>query len=351
MGLVRKVKKVVSSKRVVSSVDEVVWEDRDFSDLVDAKSAYPILNVLRMPKDPQPTTPQQNESYIFNLDTLHAAMLAWKLGEPIWVVGPSGCGKTEFFRQLASLLNLGFYRVNFDRRMTRGQVFGQDRIMVKGTPPVPYQKFVMGSITEAIQKPSILLLDEFDHADNQIRMAMQSLLEGDNLRLLDLGTKTIVRSKDCLIAATSNTWGMGDESGLYGHGGEMINFSTLNRFTFKLEVDYPPLSDELQALKTLHPKVTTEQKKMFEQLAKVAGLIRKAFKENTVGFPITTRDLFSWANKVLLIGDVYVAANMTFLAAFPERDKPIVLETIQRATAIDVPNEVAPAQEPSTEIG
>lgn len=326
--------KQLKRKAKNSKKEEVEWHTVKFSDLMEAEPPYPIFEELSIPKKPQDSTPPLSTSYIFDLQHVCAALLAWKLGEPMWIVGPSGCGKTEFSRQMAALLNLGFYRLNFERRITRGMAFGQDRIMaVNGTP---VQKFIKGIITQAIQEPSVLLLDEWDHADNQTRMAMQPVLEGDDLRLLELGVKRIKRHKKCLIIATSNTWGTGDESGLYGHGVEMINFSTINRFTVKIQMDYPSEDEEILALHDFHTGITSDQRRAIKNITKITSLVRDGFKNGTVTFPVTTRDVFAWVAKYLLIDDIYKTAELTFLSAFPERDKGPILEIIQRVSGEDV---------------
>lgn len=155
------------------------------------------------------------------------------------LVGEAGVGKTSIARYLAAKLGLPFLSVSCDVLLGFGELFGQVNI-TDGT-----SHFVPGLFLHFIQRPSIVLIDEFTALDPAKSFKLHQLL-GDKEVLVKEANRgegqTFKVHKDCFIILAGNP----PHSGRY-NGTNKANVALIDRPDAVLEMS--DLSDaELSAI-------------------------------------------------------------------------------------------------------
>lgn len=143
--------------------------------------------------------------------------------ENLWLTGPAGSGKSECIRLVCEALKLPFYAPPIGRETTSAQLFGYFNAA---------GKIVRTPIREAVEYGGVISLEEIDFASAAVGTALNSLLANKVIPFPDM---VVPRHKDCIIAASANTYGTGSNASYIGSNG--LNAATLNRFVF-LEFPY-----------------------------------------------------------------------------------------------------------------
>jgi cobaltochelatase CobS len=278
---------------------------------------------------PAKTTPVIDDNYVFSGDTLNLLMYAIKNpSEKVLLVGSTGSGKSTIIEQIASRLNYGFYRINFDNEITKSELIGQWTVQEKE------MKYQYGVIPKAMSEGAILLIDEWDCAPAGVAMVLQAVLEGKPLNLSDTN-EVIYPHPDFRIFATSNTAGLGDDTGLY-QGTMPQNFAQLDRFTMVVKFNYQS--------KAVERKILSKNKgilsdKDIDRILDLAGLIRNAHKKGELFATISTRTLLNIVDKANLFnGDLDSAFTYAFFNKLNDGDTSVIKEFVQRVFGSDKPS-------------
>lgn len=132
----------------------------------------------------------------------------------IWLVGPGGCGKTTITRNIAKKLGLPCKIISCGLGTSAAEFNGYKYPTRESTPFAEYYK-----------KPSIILLDEFTALDPSVAQVANSALANG---ILDTTTGVVERHPNCIIIATSNTFGAGADRQYVANN--QLDSSTIDRF-------------------------------------------------------------------------------------------------------------------------
>lgn len=233
---------------------------------------------------PHPYIPEKDDEYLFNPKTMLSLLLAIRDNSRPWLRGHTGTGKTTMVEQTYARLNLPVYRVNLDSDISRSELVGRDTIRQTGDGKTE-SVFIDGIIPRVMQEPCMLLLDEVDASRPDLGFVLQRLMEGKGFMLLEDGGRTIMPHPFFRLAATANTNGRGDETGLYT-GTRVLGSAFVDRFKPFLTVDYIDTKSEL---KLIQAKAPTLPKAEAERIAAYAKEHRIAFTQNQVTLPCSPR--------------------------------------------------------------
>lgn len=155
----------------------------------------------------------------------------------VLLVGGAGTGKTTMGRQLNALLGHDddrFYSISLSAGVSEAHLTG--RMVIDGS-------FLDTQFLDIVENGGTILLDEFDNADPDVLVGLNSLLANDEISVpLRRGEESATRSENCHIICSANTWGNANSGG--GSAGSFVrkelDSATLDRFTcskWQLDVD------------------------------------------------------------------------------------------------------------------
>ena len=298
---------------------------------IDAKKTFKINSDFTIQAFEKKTdlVPQIDPNYIFDQDLTNAILAGITFNKKALIHGLHGCGKSTHIEQVAARLNWGVIRINFDSNITRLELVGRDVIKIKDHKQIT--EFKEGILPFAIQKPIILILDEYDAISPEIAFVMQRLLEDDSQFVLFEENKIIKANKYFRIFATANTIGFGDDMGIY-HGTNLINQASLDRFNIIANFDY--LSEDIEV------KILVKKTKIDPKTAKLmvglANLTRYGFKNNDISTLISLRTLISWSLNYQIFKSIEASFILTFFNRVLDDEKPIIAEYFQRIFALNL---------------
>lgn len=232
--------------------------------------------------------------YVFRRDPLRdvLAFLSAPHGDGLYVTGPTGSGKTSLLEQVASRLNWGVSAAIGHGRLEFNDLLGQYMLAEGGA-----MKWIDGPLTLAVRHGHLFLINEIDAVDPAELIGLNDIVEGKPLAIPQTG-EVITPHPKFRLAATGNSTGAGDASGLY-QGVLRQNIAFLDRFRL-MEVDYPEPADELKLLANVAPTMPVT---VMESMVRVANEIRKVFVGGQEGagllsVTLSTRGLVRWASLV-----------------------------------------------------
>lgn len=146
--------------------------------------------------------------------------------------GMPGMGKTQLVKTIGKVLNLKFSRIQFTPDLMPADVVGTNIVVKEGDKTL--FKFEKGPVFT-----NLLLADEINRATPKTQSA---LLEAMGEKTVTVGKQTYEMSKPFMVLATQNPI---EQEGTYP-----LPEAQLDRFLFKLNVDFPNLQ-ELKAIMDL----------------------------------------------------------------------------------------------------
>jgi len=241
---------------------------------------------------PSAYTPAVNPDYIFHEAGRDIVVWLMNPADPLYVFGPTGCGKTSCIKQLAARLNYPVFEVTGHGRLEFADLVGH--LAVKDGNMV----FEYGPLALAMRYGGLLLLNEIDITPPDVAAGLNSVLDGSPLCIAENGGELIVPHPMFRFAATANTNGGGDETGLY-QGTQRQNIAWLDRFML-CELSYPQPEVEKSLLAKLFPVLPEE---LCAKLVDFAGEVREQFMGDKEGkglagaieITLSTRTLLRWA--------------------------------------------------------
>ena len=241
---------------------------------------------------PSAYTPAINPDYLFHDDGRDIVVWLMNPADPLYVFGPTGCGKTSCIKQLAARLNYPVFEVTGHGRLEFADLVGH--LAVKEGNMV----FEYGPLALAMRYGGMLLLNEIDITPPDVAAGLNSVLDGSPLCIAENGGELIIPHPMFRFAATANTNGGGDETGLY-QGTQRQNIAWLDRFML-CELSYPKPDVEKSLLAKLFPILPDN---LCAKLVDFAGEVRELFMGEKDGGGLTgaieitlsTRTLLRWA--------------------------------------------------------
>ena len=205
-----------------------------------------------------------------------------RLFYPTFITGLSGNGKTFSVEQACASLKRELIRVNITIETDEDDLIGGFRLLNGQTV------WHNGPIIEALERGSILLLDEIDLASNKI-LCLQSILEGKGVFLKKIG-RFVSPAPGFNIIATANTKGKGSDDGRF-IGTNVLNEAFLERFAVTFEQEYPSVATETKILQRVAAKANVNAPEFCKRLVDWADIIRKTFYDGGIDEVISTRRL------------------------------------------------------------
>jgi len=209
-------------------------------------------------------------------------IISSKLFYPTFITGLSGNGKTFSVEQACALAKRELIRVNITIETDEDDLIGGFRLVDGATV------WHNGPVIEALERGSILLLDEIDLASNKI-LCLQSVLEGSGVFLKKIG-KFVRPRAGFNIIATANTKGKGSDDGRF-IGTNVLNEAFLERFPVTFEQEYPTVANEVKILNGVSQQIGVTDADFCKRLVDWADIIRKTFYDGGIEDLISTRRL------------------------------------------------------------
>lgn len=241
--------------------------------------------------EPCSYTPAPDPDYIFHETSRDVIVWLMNASDPLYVFGPTGSGKTSLIKQLAARLNYPVFEVTGHSRLEFPDLVGHLSVRDGN------MEFQHGPLALAMRFGGLFLLNEIDLLEPATATGLNGILDGETLCVSENGGELIKPHPMFRFAATANTNGGSDDTGLY-QGTLRQNLAFLDRF-WLCEVGYPDSSAEETLLARHAPKLPdTIRRKMIEY----AGEIRKLFMGETgatgssIEVTFSTRTLLRWAD-------------------------------------------------------
>ncbi|VAW10812.1 Magnesium chelatase subunit I [hydrothermal vent metagenome] len=152
----------------------------------------------------------------------------------VLIEGVPGIAKTITAKLFAKTLNTGFSRIQFTPDLMPSDILGTSIFNVKTTE----FEFKKGPIFS-----NIILIDEINRAPAKTQAAMFETMEE---RQVTMDGTTYKMDTPFMVLATQNPI---DQEGTYA-----LPEAQLDRFLFKIKVDYPSLEEEVQIIQTHHER-------------------------------------------------------------------------------------------------
>ena len=205
-----------------------------------------------------------------------------RLFYPAFITGLSGNGKTFSVEQACAQLGRELIRVNITIETDEDDLIGGFRLVNGETV------WHNGPVVEALQRGSVLLLDEIDLASNKI-LCLQSILEGNGVFLKKIG-QFVRPSAGFNVIATANTKGKGSDDGRF-IGTNVLNEAFLERFPVTFEQEYPTVKTEQKILENIAGTLGVTDADFCKRLVDWGDIIRKTFYDGGIEEIISTRRL------------------------------------------------------------
>ena len=256
-------------------------------------------------------------------------IFASKIFYPIFITGLSGNGKTFGVEQACAQAKRDLIRVNITVETDEDDLIGGFRLVDGNTV------WHNGPVIEALERGSVLLLDEIDLASNKI-LCLQSILEGNGVFLKKVG-RYVRPAEGFTVVATANTKGKGSEDGRF-IGTNVLNEAFLERFPITFEQEYPKAQTEVRMLNNYCKELDCCDDKYIANLTAWAEIIRKTFKDGGVDEVISTRRLVHIIRAYAIFSD-RVKAIQVCLNRFDDETKRSILELYDKIDSeVDIEN-------------
>jgi len=237
-------------------------------------------------------TPDLNPQYLFHDSSRDAVVWFMDSSDPLYVFGPAGSGKTSLIKQLAAKLNYPVFDITGHGRLEFPDMIGH--LTVEDSN----MSFQYGPLALAMKFGGLFLLNEIDLLDPATAAGLNGILDGDPLCIPENGGEVIKPHPLFRFAATANTNGGTDETGLY-QGTLKQNLAFMDRF-WLCEIGYPNPKAERELL---HRKVPSLPKNVRTKMVEFANEVRKLFMgeadgnfRDTIEVTFSTRTLIRWAD-------------------------------------------------------
>jgi cobaltochelatase CobS len=266
--------------------------------------------------------PDVDENYVFDIERVKIAVMAFELNMPILFWGYHGTGKTTLLEQVCARTKRCFMRVQHTINTEESHIVGQYIVKDGAT------QFQLGPLPMAMLAGYVYCADEYDFAMPSVLSVYQPVLEGKALFIKDAPPeyRIIKPHANFRFAATGNTNGGGDETGLY-QGTQMQNAANYSRFKIVEEVKY--MDEKVEA--AVVSGQSGVQIEDARRLVRFAGEVREAFANGTISSTISPRELISMAYIARIRGfDWKSGVALGFSNRLNRIDKKVIDGFVQR---------------------
>ena len=234
-------------------------------------------------------TPAIDSDYIFPEASRDIIVWLCSSPEPLYVYGPLGCGKSSLLWQLAARLNYPVFEMTGHGRLEFADLVGHLTVQNSN------MTYEYGPLALALRYGGLFLLNEIDLVSPEVAAGLNGILDGSPLCITENGGELVQPHPMFRFAATANSNGGGDDTGLY-QGVQRQNAAFLDRFTL-CELNYPDAATETPLLQRRFPALPADLcAKMVEYANEVRGLFMGAgdINANSIEVTFSTRSLLRW---------------------------------------------------------
>tara|TARA_R110002074_G_scaffold86408_1_gene190805 strand:- start:11803 stop:12936 length:1134 start_codon:yes stop_codon:yes gene_type:complete len=262
--------------------------------------------------------PNVDENYVYNIELLKNVLMGLQTSMPVYLWGHSGTGKTTLVEQACARTNRPMIRVQHTLNTEEAHILGQ--WIVKDGETI----FNPGWLPLAMKHGWVYLADEYDFAVPHVLSVYQPVLEGKSLVIKDACEKwrVVDPHPSFRIAATGNTNGVGDETGLY-QGTQVQNAANYERFAIVQKVDFMDEKIEKNILETQAGMTKSDATNM----VRFANKIRK---NDQVSMPISPRSLINACRLGKFKGDFKAGIELAYLNRLPAIEREVAGQLVQR---------------------
>lgn len=252
--------------------------------------------------------PNVGDDYVLRPEMLRI-MVAWLLGgrmdSCLHFFGPTGCGKTTLPQRVAELLNIPVLSYTCHERTELADLIGH--FVVNDNGGMVWKD---GPITLAIQAGWWVMLNEIDYASPAVVAGLNDIMEGRGFYIPET-SEFVEFHPDARILVTSNTSGLGDQTGGSYIGTQQQNLAFLDRLE-SVQVDYMDAGLEVKLVEKDLGVLSTLMPHLAMKLVNVAGKIRQQYMgtsgaQSAIEVTMSTRALRRWARNILLFKDWHKA--------------------------------------------
>lgn len=297
---------------------------------VSVNTEFGIESALHVPAFTERSeyVPALDEAYRFDPEVTLSLLAGFAHNRRVLIQGRHGTGKSTHIEQVAARLNWPCIRVNLDGHISRLDLVGKDTITIQDGLQVT--RFQEGVIPWAMQRPMALILDEYDAGRPDVMFVIQQILEQDGRFTLLDQNRVLHPHPYFRIFATTNTLGLGDQTGLY-RGTHSLNHAQLDRWNIVSTLNYLPAAQEEAIVLGRVPSKNTEQGKHdIQAMVALANLTRQAFSVGDLSTLMSPRTVITWAENCTLFHDKRRAFVVSFFNKCDESEQNLVKELYQR---------------------
>ena len=170
------------------------------------------------------------------------------------IEGVPGVAKTITAKLLAKTIKVGFSRIQFTPDIMPSDILGTSVFNMKTTE----FEFKSGPVFS-----NIILIDEINRAPAKTQAALFEVMEE---KQVTIDGETYKMEAPFLVLATQNPI---EQEGTY-----RLPEAQLDRFLFKIEVDYPTLEEEIEIIETHHNRKESNKTDVIKQILTAKQIIK-----------------------------------------------------------------------------
>jgi cobaltochelatase CobS len=283
------------------------------------KEAIPI-SVITEPTHPD-MVPTISDDYVYDVDELKNVILALELNIPTYVWGHKGSGKSELYEQICARTGRAMIRVQHTVNTEESHIVGQWTVKGGST------EFELGPLPLAMLHGWVYAADEYDFTLPSVLSVYQAVLEGKPLVIkeADAANRIIKPHPNFRFAATGNTNGSGDETGLY-QGTSLQNSANYDRFGMVIHKQYMQKKFESLILQ----KRCGLRADDADKLVDFAALVRESYDGAKISDVISPRTLIYAAKIGVKRGSWRQGIQLSFINKLSKIDREVVDGLAQR---------------------
>lgn len=284
-----------------------------------------MVQVMKQGHEFEYMVPKPNPDYVWDITLLKTIIMAVENKIPAYLWGLAGVGKSTGFKQYCAQTNRPMIRVQHTGDTESPHIIGQTLANEKGT------YFEPGPLAVAMRYGFFYLADEYDFAFPQVTSVYQPVLENEPLFIKeasgseDDSWRMVEPHPNFYMAATGNTNGAGDETGLF-QGTNIQNAANYERYGIVMEVKYMEYSKEVRLISSN----TGLSKEQVEPIVKFVNRVREAFKAGKITNTAGQRVSLYIAKNYMLTGSYRRAAELALINRLPEACRVVVDGIAQR---------------------